>query len=109
MENLFRDLFRKRTGSKPTDAEPENGLHHQLTTPISRKVLMITHNPILKSQGSRTLKEYFGWNDPDALAKGYVDDIRECSFGYANYEIVERLVVDGYPIKRDGFRYTEQT
>lgn len=81
----------------------------QLPAPITRKVLMITHNPRLYSQSRTTLKEYFGWNDPDELAQGYIDDVRQCSYGYANYEIVERLVVDGYPIKRDGFRYTEQT
>jgi hypothetical protein len=80
-----------------------------LPTPITRKVLMITHNPRLMTQGGRTLKEYFGWNDPDALAQGYIDDVRWCSFGYANYEIVERLVVETYPLKRDGFRYTEHS
>jgi hypothetical protein len=80
-----------------------------LPAPMTRKVLMITHNPVLHSQGSRTLKEHFRWNDPDTLAQGYIDDIRECSYGYANYEVVERLVVDGYPIKRDGFRYDERS
>lgn len=80
-----------------------------LPAPITRKVLMITHNPVLRTQGGRTLKEYFRWNDPDWLAQGYIDDIRECSFGYANYQIAERVVVDGYPVKRDGFRYTEQS
>lgn len=77
--------------------------------PVTRRVLMITHNPRLPSQGGRTLKEHFRWNDPDALAQGYIDDIRECSYGYARYEIVERLVVDGYPVKRDGFRYSEES
>ncbi len=79
-----------------------------LPPPVKRKVLMITHNPILRSQGGKTIKDYFGWNEPDVLAQGYIDDVRWCSYGYANYEIVERIVVDGYPLKRDGFRYTEQ-
>jgi hypothetical protein len=70
---------------------------------------MITHNPRLKSQSQQTLKEYFGWNDPEELAKGYIADIRECSFGYANYEIAEHIVVEGYPVKRDGFRYDENS
>jgi hypothetical protein len=80
-----------------------------LPDPITRKVLMITHNPILKTQGGRTLKEHFRWNDPDKLAQGYIDDVRECTYGYANYEVVERLVIDGYPLKRDGFRYDERS
>lgn len=89
---------------------PEYGIQNtavELPKPITRKVLMITHNPVLRSQGGRTLKEHFRWNEPDELAQGYIDDVRWCSYGYANYEIVERLVVDGYPLKRDGFRYTE--
>lgn len=81
----------------------------QLPAPIHRKVLMITHNPVLRSQGGRTLKEHFGWQDPDTLAAGYAKDIREISYGYANYEVVDRLVVDGYPLKRDGFCYTEES
>lgn len=95
-----------------SDTPPNLGPHTDpvtLPAPISRKVLMITHNPKLQTQGGKTLKEYFGWNDSNQLAQGYIDDIRACSYGYANYEIVERVVVDGYPIKRDGFRYTEQS
>lgn len=80
-----------------------------LPEPVYPKVLMITHNPVLRTQGGKTLKQYFNWNDPLALAQGYIHDVRECSFGYANYQIVEHVIVDEYPIKRDGFRYTEQS
>lgn len=83
------------------------GAPAQLPPPIHRKVLMITHNPVLRTQGGKTLREYFRWQDPDWLAQEYINDIREVSYGYANYEVVDRLVVDGYPLKRDGFRYTE--
>jgi hypothetical protein len=79
----------------------------ELPTPITRKVLMITHNPILQSQGGHTLKEHFGWNDSNALAQGYIEDIYYASYGYANYKIVERIEVDAYPVKLDGFRYNE--
>ncbi len=76
-------------------------------TPVKRKVLMITHNPVLRSQGGKTVREYFRWNDPEFLAKGYIEDVRWCSQGYANYEVVEHRVVDGFPVKHDGFRYDE--
>ncbi|MBC6935002.1 MAG: hypothetical protein DWB42_04110 [Chloroflexi bacterium] len=77
--------------------------------PVYRRVLMITHNPVLRTQGGRTVREYFRWNDPDDLAADYIDDLHWASYGYARYEIVERLVVDGYPVKADGFRYDETT
>ncbi|MBI1281782.1 MAG: hypothetical protein GC179_26900 [Anaerolineaceae bacterium] len=105
MERLFRALFGQPTEPLPVIAPSDV----ELPAPITRKVLAITHNPILRSQSGRTLKEYFRWQDPHQLAQGYINDIREVSFGYANYEIVEHLEVDSYPLKRDGFRYTEQS
>lgn len=50
-----------------------------------------------------------GWNDPEALARRYIAEVRRCSYGYANYRITDRIVVHGFPIKRDGFRYTEES
>lgn len=79
----------------------------RLPAPIHRKVLAITHDPVLKTEGNKTVKEYFNWNDSEALAQQYIEDVRWASYGYANYEVVEHIVVDGYPIKRDGFRYDE--
>lgn len=112
---LFRELMDKLFGGdQPHPLERQIlptpvASSGELPAPITSKVLMITHNPILRSQGGRTLKEYFRWNDSEVLARGYIDDVRWCSFGYANYEVVEHIVVDGYPLKRDGFRYDENS
>jgi hypothetical protein len=78
-----------------------------LPKPLRRKVLMISHNPVLKTEGGKTLREFFNWYEPDDLADACVEDMRWSTYGYADYDIVERIVVDGYPVKRDGFRYTE--
>ncbi len=78
-----------------------------LPEPVTRKVLMITHNPSVRSRGNRRLNNLYGWNEPDDLAARYIDDVRWASYGYANYEIAERTVVDGYPVKADGFQYNE--
>ena len=82
---------------------------YPLPAPVTRKVLMITHNPVLRSQGGRTVREYFRWNDSEALAAGYIEDVRWCSHGYANYEVAEHIVADDFPIKHDGFRYDEHS
>lgn len=73
--------------------------------PISPRVLAIIHNPLIPAEGGRKLNQVLGWNDPDVLAQHYIRDVAECSHGYANYQIVERIEVDGFPIKLDGFRY----
>jgi len=77
--------------------------------PIHKKVLMITHDPVLHSKQGQTLKQYFNWNDSQSLAQAYIEDVRWASYGYANYEVVEHIIVDGYPIKQDGFCYDEQS
>lgn len=116
LRELFNSLFKTQrphplsglTGS----AEPNYGPDpdpETLPPPIQRRVLMITHNPVLRSKGGRTVKEYFQWNDPETLARAYIDDVRYASYGYANYEIADHIVVDGYPLKRDGFRYDEES
>jgi hypothetical protein len=47
-----------------------------------------------------------GFNDPQALARGYIDDLRWASGDYVQYEVVETLTVDAMPLKADGFQYS---
>jgi hypothetical protein len=75
------------------------------STPIHRKISLITHAPTVPSQGSDTLPKLFAWNDPDQLVKDFIADMQEASFGIAQFEVVERIEVDEFPIKADGFRY----
>jgi len=67
---------------------------------------MIIHDPVIASEGDQKLHDVFNWNDPHELAEEYVQDIYESSFGIAQYELVERIEVDGFPVKADGFSYT---
>lgn len=121
MVTIFRRLARMFGGTgKPHPLDPlhaetlELDLGPQtdralLPPPVTRRVLMITHNPVLRSRGGKTVKEFFNWNDPDMLAYQYAEDVRFASYGYANYKIVEQVEVDAFPLKRDGFRYDEAT
>ncbi|MBC7813025.1 MAG: hypothetical protein H7175_17845 [Burkholderiales bacterium] len=78
-----------------------------LPAPITRKVLMVIHNPVLHTKEDRSLREVFGWSDPDKLTQTYIDDLRETTGGYANFKIVERVEVDGFPLKSDSYCYDE--
>ena len=77
----------------------------QKPTPVTKRVSLIIHNPIVPSAGNLPLNQALNWGDPDKLAAGYIDDLREISYGYVNYEIVERLEVNKFPRKLDGFTY----
>ncbi|MEE9217183.1 MAG: hypothetical protein V3U32_07070 [Anaerolineales bacterium] len=59
----------------------------------------------MSSEGGISLSDLFGWNDPDQLVEDFVTDMREASYGIAQFEVVERIVIDEFPIKADGFRY----
>lgn len=68
-------------------------------------MLLVVHDPLRNGFGSGTVREYFGWNDPEALAEAYIADLAECSYGYVRYRIVEAIYLDEFPLKVDGFRY----
>ena len=73
--------------------------------PVTRNISLIIHNPVVPGTG-KTLNDFFRWNDPDRLTAEFIADLREVSYGYANYRIVERILVNEFPVKQDGFRYT---
>jgi hypothetical protein len=103
------DILRNLFGSPQPPASP---VQHSISPlpspePVRRRVLAIVHNPVFRSKRGQKAQQVFGWNDPDRLAQEYIADIRQCSYGYANFEIAERIEVDGFPVKRDGFVYTE--
>ena len=73
--------------------------------PIRRSVALIIHAPRVPSGRNRSVQKLFGWNDPDQLVSEFVKDMRQASHDIAQFELVERLEVDEFPIKADGFQY----
>lgn len=102
IRNLFRrarlelEELKDRAVPEPAGAKPE---------PVHKRVSLVIHNPRIPSMGNQKLNQALNWNDPDELARQYIADLQECSYGYANYEVVERFEVDGFPVKEDGFVY----
>jgi len=73
------------------------------------KVAVVIYNPVLESEGGKSLIEHLGANDPVEFSHILANVIREASWGYINYEIVDIVEIDGYPRKVDGFLYTDET
>jgi hypothetical protein len=80
----------------------------QPAPPMTQRVLSIIHNPRMPRRGER-LNKAMGWNDPDDLAARFIEDVRECSYGRAVFQITERIEVDSFPVKADGFCYTPES
>lgn len=73
------------------------------------KVVVVIYNPVLESESGKPIIEHLKANDPVEYSHILANVIREASWGYINYEIVDIITVDGYPQKVDGFRYTDES
>jgi len=77
--------------------------------PIRPRVLVLDYDPLIEAEGGRRLSQVCKWHDPEALFRDYVADLRECSGGFVQYQIAEHRVLDAFPLKKDGFRYTDES
>lgn len=73
------------------------------------KVVVVIYNPVLEKEGGKRLIEHVKGNDPRHYSRILVDVIRQASWGYVNYEIVDFIEVDGFTKKVDGFRYDDDS
>ena len=77
--------------------------------PKLAKVIVLIYNPVLKSEGGKTLIQYLKANDPREYSHVLADVIHMASGGYITYEIVDIIEHDAFTMKTDGFRYTEES
>lgn len=93
-------------GPTSTVPQPDAQARPEGILPVHPKVLMIVLDPPVPSEGNKRLTEVFKWHDPEKLARGYIEDLKNVSGGYVDYEIVERIDADLFPPKTDGFAYS---
>jgi len=103
--DLLARLFKPPPPAPPAPPiPPDSGV----LEPLQPRVLMIVYNPVVDTATGKKLIATMRWHDPDQLAAGYIADLRECSNGLANYQIVQRVEIDELPVKADGFQYQPQ-
>ena len=73
------------------------------------KVLVIVYDPIMDRSTGMTLSQQRNWYHPTELVSGFMADLLQVSGGMARYQIAQRVDVDEFPVKTDGFQYTPQT
>lgn len=78
---------------------------HLHPEPVTRRIALVVHNPRVPKAGNQRLSDALNWHNPRDLVQTVIDDLRECSHGYAKYQIVEEIDVDRFPRKADGFTY----
>lgn len=92
----------------PQDNIPPDSPDEPAEVTIS-KVLVIVYDPVMDEATGKTLSAHQGWGRVEDLATGFMADILQSSYSMARYQVVERIDVDEFPAKADGFRYSPQT
>lgn len=90
----------------PAGPPPPVGIDPHAMRP---RALLYIYDPIMVTKGSRRVSQVYGWGDARALAAEVVRDIRRSSHGLVDYQIVETVIDDQYPIHTGGFQYTDAT
>ena len=75
----------------------------------TNNLIVVNYDPILRGHGGTNLQRLMRWNDPRPMTTNLIRHLRDSSRGYANFKLVDWIDVDAFPVKRDGFRYTEQS
>jgi hypothetical protein len=73
------------------------------------KVVVLIYDPVLESEGGKRMTEHLKANDPVEYSHILANVIREASWGYIDYRIADVLRVDAFPVKVDGFLYTDES
>jgi hypothetical protein len=109
LEFLFGLFGRKQP--RPTPA-PSLQVLDNATEPVetvTSRVLVIVYDPVMDSATGKKLSEQQNWYGIEPLASGFMNDIVQCSGGVARYQVVQRIDLDEFPAKVDGFRYSPQS
>jgi hypothetical protein len=97
------NFFKPSTARYPADSTNEPA---QIT---NSKVLVVVYDPVMDPATGQTLSQKMHWYRPADLITGFMADVLQYSGGMARYQIVQRVDLNEFPAKTDGFRYTPQT
>jgi hypothetical protein len=91
----------------PAASQPINALDNSEEPPevTILKTLVIVYDPVVDPKNGKKLSEFMHWNRVEDLAKGFMTDILQTSGGLARYQIIQRIDLNGFPVKADGHVY----
>jgi len=76
---------------------------------ITKKVMVIAYDPIIESRGNKRLHEIVPWQDPRFMTQQYLSTLETCSHNRVHFLLVDWKYVDEFPVKKSGFRYTDES
>ncbi|MFH1523801.1 MAG: hypothetical protein ABIF04_02455 [Chloroflexota bacterium] len=112
LEILFCLFFKSQSSSESVTPEQPAALPDNTNEPVrimTSRVLLVIYEPIVDKSSGTKLSEFMNWNRPDDLVNAFIQEIQEASNGLARYQIVQRVELNEFPAKIDGYRYDPQT
>lgn len=76
---------------------------------LTSRVLLVIYDPVINTVTGEKLSEKMNWHRVDDLVAGFIADIASTSSGLARFQVVDRIELNEFPPKTDGFRYTPET
>ena len=109
--SFFDSFFPRRKSSPVASSQPVVAPDSADEAPevTVLKTLVIVYDPVVDPARGTTLSKFMPWNRVEDLAKGFMTDILQLSGGLARYQIIQRIDVDGFPAKVNGYQYDAQT
>ena len=110
--DFFKSLFSsKQEVSPPLISQPAlvNDSTDEPPQVTVLKTLVIVYDPVMETSTGTKLSQYMHWNSVEELAKGYMSDLLQVSGGLVRHQIVQRIDVDAFPAKVNGYQYDAET
>ncbi|HET9914971.1 MAG TPA: hypothetical protein VFQ13_23985 [Anaerolineales bacterium] len=108
--SFFNSFFPKRKPVPPaSQSVPVPDPLEETLRVTSLRTLVIVYDPVVDPRTGKKLSQFMNWNRVEDLATGFMSDILQISGGVSRYQIIQRIDVDGFPAKVDGYQYDAQT
>jgi len=106
----FFSFLRRKLRSRPApQPEPASDSRDESPQPTTLRTLLIGYDPVVEPSTGKKLSEFMQWNNVEELTDGFISDILQVSDGLVRYQITQRIDVDAFPAKVDGYVYDART
>lgn len=100
-------LFRRKPHPAPSTPASDSSTEPPIQTIL--RTLVIVYDPVVDQATGKKLSEQMRWNKVEDLAVGFMSDILQASGELLRYQITQRIDVDAFPAKVDGYVYDADT
>jgi hypothetical protein len=115
INSFFASLLKRFGSSQPpvtppvpqSPSPPDNNIEPARI--LTSRVLLVIYDPVMNTVTGKKLSSTMNWQRVDDLVTGFIADIATASGGLARYQVVDRIELNEFPSKTDGYRYTPET